>query len=175
VAISLGSDSRLKELLPVFDCLNRWSRKYQSSSLIAVPGIWEAMPENSILTHFCIILPLPTNDFEKLCDRIFAADKNIRFAGVIDKMGMLVAGGMRKGIKPLEPREERRRLYIEYALRSAMRSDFDEEYGRTLYSMSEREKIKIATFPHGDHLVLISIERKAKHDKIIAKILKLLR
>jgi hypothetical protein len=81
---------------------------------------------------------------------------------------------MRKGIKPLEPREERRRLYIEYALRSAMRSDFDEEYGKTIYSMSEREKIKIATFPHGNHLILISIERKAQHDKIINKVLRLL-
>jgi hypothetical protein len=40
---------------------------------------------------------LPETDFDKLCDRIFAADRGIRFAGVIDKMGTLVAGGMRKG------------------------------------------------------------------------------
>jgi len=89
-------------------------------------------------------------------------------------MGTLVAGGMRKGIKPLEPREDRRKLYIEYALRNAMRSDFDQEYGRVIYALSEREKIKIASFPYGDHLILISIEKNAKHDKVIAKILKLL-
>lgn len=117
---------------------------------------------------------MPESDLEKLCDRIFAADRSIRFAGVIDKMGTLVAGGMRKGIKPLEPREDRRKLYIEYALRNAMRSEFDQEYGKTIYAMSEREKIKIATFPYGDHLILISIEKKAQHDKIIGKILKLL-
>jgi hypothetical protein len=132
------------------------------------------MPENSILTHFYIILPLPTSDLERLVDRIFAADRSIRFAGVIDKMGTLVAGGMRKGIKPLEPREDRRKLYIEYALRNAMRSEFDEEYGKTIYAMSEREKIKIATFPYGDHLILISIEKKAQHDKVIHKVLKIL-
>ncbi len=119
-------------------------------------------------------MPLPASDLEKVCDRIFAADKNIRFAGVIDKMGTLVAGGMRKGIEPLEPREERRKLYIEYALRNAMRSDFDSEYGRVVYSMSEREKIKIATFPFGEGLILISIEKRAQHDKVIAKVLKLL-
>ena len=119
-------------------------------------------------------MALPPTDLEKLCDRIFAADRNIRFAGAIDKMGTLVAGGMRKGIKPLEPREDRRKLYLEYALRNAMRSEFDEEYGRTIYAMSEREKIKIATFPQGDHLILISIEKKAQHDKVIAKVLKLL-
>jgi hypothetical protein len=117
---------------------------------------------------------LPESDFDKLCDRIFAADRSIRFAGMIDKMGTLVAGGMRKGIKPLEPREDRRKLYIDYALRSAMRSDFDQKYGRVVYTLSEREKIKIASFPYGDHLILISIEKKAQHDRIISKILKLL-
>jgi hypothetical protein len=121
-----------------------------------------------------MIMPLPSSDLERLCDRIFAADRNIRFAGAIDKMGTLVAGGMRKGIKPLEPREDRRRLYLEFALRNAMRSEFDEEFGKTVYAMSEREKIKIATFPYGDHLILVSIEKKANHDKVIAKLLKLL-
>jgi len=89
-------------------------------------------------------------------------------------MGTLVAGGMREGIKPLEPREDRRRLYLEFALRSAMRSEFDEKYGKTIYTMSEREKIKIASFPLGENLILISIEKKAFHDRIITKILKLL-
>jgi len=117
---------------------------------------------------------LPPSDLEKLCNRIFAADRNIRFVGAIDKMGTLVAGGMRKGIKPLEPTEDRRRLYLEFALRSAMRSEFDEKYGRTIYAMSEREKVKIASFPYEDHLILVSIEKKAQHDRIIAKILKLL-
>lgn len=117
---------------------------------------------------------MPSSDLEKLCDRIFASDRSIRFAGVIDKMGTLVAGGMRKGIKPLEPREDRRRLYLEFALRNAMRSEFDEKYGKTIYAMSEREKIKIASFPYGDSLILVSIEKKAHHDRVIAKILKLL-
>ncbi len=119
-------------------------------------------------------MPSSASDLEKLCDRIFAADNNIRFVGAIDKMGTLVAGGMRKGIKPLEPREDRRKLYLEFALRNAMRSEFDPEYGKTIYTMSEREKIKIASFPHGDHLILVSIEKKAQHDKVIAKILKIL-
>lgn len=117
---------------------------------------------------------MSASDLEKMCDRIFAADRGIRFAGIIDKMGTLVAGGMRKGIKPLEPREDRRKLYLEYALRNAMRSDFDIEYGKTVYTMSEREKIKIASFPYGDYLILISIEKKAQHDRIITKVLKLL-
>lgn len=112
-------------------------------------------------------------DYDKLCDRIFALDKGIRFAGVIDKMGNLVAGGMRKGIEPLEPRQERRRLYLEFALRNAMRQDFDSEYGRVIYTLSEREKIKITSFPMGEQLVLVSIDKGRPHAKIIKQVLKL--
>jgi hypothetical protein len=113
-------------------------------------------------------------DYEKLCNKIFAADKAIRFAGAIDRMGNLVAGGMRKGIDPLEPKEDRRRLYLEFALRNAMRQDFDPEFGRVIYTLSEREKLKIASFPLKEHLILVSIEKGAQHDRIITKILKLL-
>ncbi len=114
------------------------------------------------------------DDYEKLCSKIFAADKAVRFAGAIDKMGNLVAGGMRKGIDPLEPKEDRRKLYLEFALRTAMRQDFDPEFGKVIYTLSEREKLKIASFPIKDHLILVSIEKKAQHDRIISKVLKLL-
>ena len=118
--------------------------------------------------------PSSKNKYEKLCDTLFAMNRNIRFAGVIDKMGKLIAGGMRKGIEPLDSKEERKKLYLEYALRTAMRQDFDSKYGRVIYTMSEREKIKIASFPMGEHLVLVSIDRKAAHEKIIREILDLI-
>lgn len=88
-------------------------------------------------------------------------------------MGNLVAGGMRKGIEPLEPREERRKLYIEFALRNAMRQEFDSKFGRVIYTLSEREKIKLASFPMGDQLILVSIDKKGAHAKIISKVLEL--
>jgi hypothetical protein len=111
--------------------------------------------------------------YEKLCDTIFALDPSIRFAGVIDKMGNLVAGGMKKGIQPLEPKEERRKLYLEFALRNAMRQDFDSEYGKVIYTLSEREKIKITSFPMGENLVLVSVDKEGDHVRLIEKILKI--
>ena len=111
--------------------------------------------------------------YEKLCDTIFALDPSIRFAGVIDKMGNLVAGGMKKGIQPLEPKEERRKLYLEFALRNAMRQDFDSEFGKVIYTLSEREKIKITSFPMGENLVLVSVDKEGDHVRLIERILKL--
>ena len=110
---------------------------------------------------------------QKLCDSIFALNSNIRFVGVIDRMGKLVAGGMREGIRSME--EDSAKLYLEFAFRSEMRKDFDAEFGKTIYSFSERQKIKLASFPLDDnHLLRLSMERKEPHNEIIEKTLKLI-
>jgi hypothetical protein len=114
--------------------------------------------------------------FEKICNDIFALSPAIRSAAVIDKMGKLVAGGMRKGIKSMEDTENTQKLYVEFALRSVMREDFDKEFGRTIYSFSEREKIKLASFPLDDkHILRVSIDKKEAHQhEIIYNILKMI-
>src|SRR5687768_5676259 len=87
------------------------------------------------------------NHFQSLCNSIFVISPNIRFVGVIDKMGRLVAGGMRENIESMERNEDSSKLYLEFALRTDMRKDFDAEFGKTIYNYSEREKIKLVSFP----------------------------
>lgn len=113
--------------------------------------------------------------FELLCDNIFALSPNIRFVGVINGMGDLVAGGMRKGVQSMEDKESSSKLYLEFALRSEMRKDQDAEFGKTIYSFSEREKIKFAVFPLlQSHLLMVSIEKKeTNHNGLIKNILNL--
>jgi hypothetical protein len=91
-------------------------------------------------------------------------------------MGTLVAGGMRQNVKPMEDVVDSSKLYLESALRSEMRKDFDKEFGKTIYSFSEREKIKVASFPlHNDHLLRVSIEKQEQSpEKIIQSILKII-
>jgi hypothetical protein len=113
--------------------------------------------------------------FEQLCDNIFELSSNIRFVGIINGMGDLVAGGMREGVQSMEDRENSSKLYLEFLLRSEMRKDQDAEFGKTVYSFSEREKIKFAVFPLlRNHLLMVSMEkRESNHDGIIEKILNL--
>src|ERR671921_758489 len=117
------------------------------------------------------------HNFEKLCSDIFALSSTIRSAVVIDKTGKLVAGGMRQGIKSMEEKEDSQKLYVEFALRSVMREEFDKEFGRTIYSFSEREKIKLASFPLDDdhHILRVSIEKEeSRHNEIIDNIIKII-
>jgi hypothetical protein len=89
-------------------------------------------------------------------------------------MGKLVAGGMRQGVEPLEDKSDSSKLYLAFALRSEMRKDFDAQFGKTLYSFSERERIKLASFPLRDHILRISMEKEERHSTLIEKILRII-
>ena len=114
--------------------------------------------------------------FDEICDEIFGLSPAVRSAIVIDKMGRLVAGGMRKGITSMEEKDDSQKLYVQFALRSVMREDFDEQFGRTVYSFSERERIKLASFPLDDQYIMrVSIEKEeSDHNAIIDNILKII-
>ena len=110
--------------------------------------------------------------FDKICDNIFALSSNIRSVRIINGMGDPVAGGMREGLSAME--HDSTKLYLEFALRSEMRKDFDKEFGKTLYSYSVRERVKLASFPLGQHVLRVSMETIVPHNKIIDAILKIL-
>ena len=116
------------------------------------------------------------NKLQKLCDAIFELNANIRFAGVVNNMGTLVAGGMRQNVNSMEDKGDSSKLYLESTIRSEMRKDLDKEFGKTIYSFSERENIKVASFPlRNDNLLRVSIEKQEQsHEKIIQSILKII-
>ena len=115
----------------------------------------------------------PNAQFQKICESILEFHSGIRFAGIIDKMGKLVAGGMREGLRSME--HDSAELYLEFALRSEMRKDFDKEFGKTVYSYSVRENVKLASFPlWQSHVLRISMERKVPHNEIINATLKII-
>jgi hypothetical protein len=113
------------------------------------------------------------DNFQLLCDNVFSLSPSIRFAGVINKMGRLIAGGMRHGLESLENKDDSLKLFVQFALRGRLRTDYDYVFGKSIYNFTEREKIKLASFPLDDNLILrISMEKEEKnHDQIIQKIL----
>jgi len=110
-------------------------------------------------------------DLSALCNSIFEIDEKIRFVGMIDQMGKLIVGDMKKGTPSLEKNDGSIRLYLGYAINNILRRDFDNVFGKVLYTFSEREKIKLLTIPIEENLLLVSIDKSADHDKLINKIL----
>ena len=113
-------------------------------------------------------------DYEKLCESAKKVDSKIRFAGLINSRGRLIAGGMVSSKKALEDEKKDEMLFMELALRVKMRSEFDTELGKVKFSMSLREKLIVMSFPIKNDILMVSMERKTKFEKIGFSILKLI-
>jgi len=116
---------------------------------------------------------IPNNSsYDQKCE-LLLKEPEVRFAGIIDKMGNLIAGGFKDGIKPLEDETEIRTMFMEVALRVATRSDFDQSLGEVEYSASRRKKVVVLSFPLGKEILLLSTDKNVDIDKTARKIMKI--
>jgi hypothetical protein len=110
--------------------------------------------------------------FEQKCQNLLK-ESEIRFAGLINPMGHLVAGGMKEGLKPLEDDADMRKLYMELILRVSTRQEFDQSLGVVNYSASRREKAVVLSFPIGNKVLLISANVNVNIDETAKKVKKI--
>ena len=101
---------------------------------------------------------LYTMDYRRLCEQIFALHDDIRYAAVVDDSGLLIAGGMRKGIDSIVDQNNEELYLAQTALRKSMRQRFDATMGKSRFAYVEREKISILTLYMNKNTVIVSIE-----------------
>ena len=123
-----------------------------------------------ILIETFLVIMLSYN-LSELCNGIFEINEKIRFVGIIDQMGKLITGNMKEGLRSLERDDGSIRLYLGYAINNVLRRDFDNVFGRVLYTFSERERIKLLTIPIDDNLLLVSMDKSTDHVELINKII----
>jgi hypothetical protein len=96
-------------------------------------------------------------DYAKICNSIYSIDPKIRFAGVINERGRLVAGGMKENIEPLESEKDDEMIFMELALRVKMRKEFDKQLGPVNFAMASRERaLAISVIINNDILYVVS-------------------
>ena len=113
-------------------------------------------------------------DFEAMCKKVMDLDSRIRFAGMVNNQGRLIAGGMKEGKKTLEDTKDDEMLFMELVLRTKMRKEFDKQLGAVKFAMSYRERAVVMSFPIDEYVMLVSAEREVDFAKIPFKILKIL-
>jgi hypothetical protein len=83
---------------------------------------------------------------------------DVRYAGVIDDAGSVIAGGMKRGMGSIMD-ENNEELYLaQTALRKSMRERFDGTLGKARFAYVERENISILTFYMDENLLLVTLE-----------------
>ena len=99
------------------------------------------------------------------------SEPEIRFCGLIDNDGKLIAGKFKDGIIPFETDKKRKQMFQELAHRIANRQGFDASLGRVKYSSSRREKVVVMSFPIGRYVIMITAEPDVNIDRLAWKIM----
>ncbi|HEU4984968.1 MAG TPA: hypothetical protein VFT58_04960 [Nitrososphaera sp.] len=107
-----------------------------------------------------------------LCNKVLEADQYVRFAGVADRLGRLVASQYRRNVKPLLTKEESELSITQSILRMGTRSTLEDKLGQTVYAFALYERVKRATIPIRDpesHYLMVSFDIEADHEGIILR------
>jgi len=113
-------------------------------------------------------------DYTKICKTLLNLDPKIRFAGVINERGRLVAGGMKENVEPLESEKDDEMIFMELALRVKMRKEFDKQLGRVNFAMASRERALAFSFLLGEDILYVVSEPDADYGALPKKILKII-
>jgi hypothetical protein len=115
------------------------------------------------------------DDFlESFCKGVLEKDHFIRFAGMSNHFGHLIATAYRNGLVPLMNQDETARYAVQAAIRAATRETFETKIGELQFSISRYGRLVRATIPikssgKNKFLLLLSFDVDAEADSIIDK------
>src|ERR687896_1991195 len=112
----------------------------------------------------------PYSYAKEICNQVLQLDKSIRFAGIANNMGTLIAYKLRKGIVPMLNEEELQNNIMKTVLRMKTREDYESKLGDVIYTFALYKRVKRATIPldHPDLAVLtMSFDMAADQDTIL--------
>lgn len=110
-------------------------------------------------------------DYPGICTSVMEVDPKIRFVGVINDRGRLVAGGMRENVKPLESERDDEMMFMELALRVKMRREFDAQFGEVRFALALREKVLAISTHLNEDILYVVAESDADYGALPKKIL----
>ena len=112
--------------------------------------------------------------YAKKCTSLLR-ESEIRFAGIINKDGKLVAGGFKEGITPYENDETKLQSFFEFVSKISIRKELDESLGPINYLAARRDKAVLVSFPFPitQILLLISAEPTVNIESLAKKVVEI--
>ena len=116
-----------------------------------------------------------TTDYNDLCKKIRELDSRVRFAGVANSKGEMVAGGPKDNVEQILTNDEVG-MSIHYALQKRdLYTNLAYKIGHEKSSITEYEKVTLISIPlNSQELCLVSTEPRADYLKIIDYVLSIL-
>lgn len=112
--------------------------------------------------------------YRDILNRILEIDSRIRFATITDLNGNISSSGHHQDVKNILTYNESQQL-LQLAVKSwKARNIFKHKIGPGEYSIAVYQKLKRITVRlDNEHLVYLTTERDADHDKIVLEILRI--
>jgi len=112
--------------------------------------------------------------YGKKCGQLLT-ESEIRFAGIVDKDGKLIAGGFKEGLTPYEGDETKLQSFFDFVSKASIRKEFDESLGPINYLAARRDKAVLVSFPFPiTHiLLLISAEPSVNIENLAKKVVEI--
>jgi hypothetical protein len=105
--------------------------------------------------------------YKEKCGAILAISPSIRYVGIMNKFGRTIAGTLRKGVTPLLKPDEARNEYFIEATRNQLRKNFQNSIGKTEYTLTENEKVKILTLSTEDNFFYITLDKETAPAEVL--------
>ncbi|MDQ3902415.1 MAG: hypothetical protein M3247_01995, partial [Thermoproteota archaeon] len=80
---------------------------------------------------------LTEENLDSICKEILQLDNSIRFVGIANNLGSLIATAYRNVLTPMMNKQETSHYAIQAVLRAATREDFESKIGRLVYSIGK--------------------------------------
>ena len=107
--------------------------------------------------------------FNSFCESALSKDKSIRWAGLVNKNGVILTQKVREGVKLLLTEEENEQYAASAIARQKTRGKFESKIGKMTYAFGRYDRLLRATVPVNENyylLVTFDIEEK-NFDSII--------
>lgn len=99
--------------------------------------------------------------------KIRAISQYVRFAGVVDSKGKILAYERRVGHKPLLNIKNTSDQFSHLAIKTGMSSQFNRQLGNVQFMWEEREKVQTISFAIGKNTVWVSIDKKVIRSEVL--------
>lgn len=100
---------------------------------------------------------------QDVVQNILTLDPRVRFVGIIDDEGQLVKGGMKEGVRALEPtKKDEDKLYLKWFLIQAMTNEWNSFLGEKILLYTRYEKVEMYGIPLKNSRILLVSTKNIK-------------
>ncbi len=106
-------------------------------------------------------------DAKDIAKNISEISRYVRFVGVINSKGKLMAYQRRSDLKPLLNPQKTSNRFSHLAIQTGLASEFNKQLGPARFIWEERDKVQTISFAVGKNTVWVSIDKNVIRSEVL--------